>query len=128
MHKYIEPVSVRSAKVDVVRLGEESGVPVGTYVQLFVDGSLIMSEAPIISGVKYSLRMIRAIIQRAEEDVLMAGLGIGHLSAITTALDKVKSVTVIEKNPDVIEAILPQLRERLPHQEKLTVVEGSLST
>lgn len=65
-----------------------------TYVRLVVDRTLFMTDA------YFERRTNRAVMERARGDVLVAGLGIGLI--LDPILKKAKSVTVVEKNADVI--------------------------
>jgi len=80
------------------------GVPPGKYVRLFVDGDLMMSYTP------EEIRSNMDFIIFATGDVLVAGLGLGVILHKPLEREDVKSILVIEKSQDVIDAVLPHIR------------------
>lgn len=93
----------------------------GRYVRLTVGGSVVMSNTP------FEERTNREFKQKAKGDVLIAGLGVGMI--IVPLLDdpEVTSITVIERNSDVIVLVLPQLRA-LPGGGKVKVHNADITT
>jgi len=68
-----------------------------TYCRLLINGSVVMTDAEF----ERSTNMLPVI--RAKGDALIAGLGIGLI--LEPFLKQCTSVTVIEKEPDVIELV-----------------------
>lgn len=87
----------------------------GKYARLIIDGSVVMSDTDMEKTSN------RSVVNKAHGNVLIAGLGLGMI--ILPLLDKteVKSITVIEKNPDVINLVYPHLKS-----EKLTVINADI--
>lgn len=100
------------------------GVEPGKYVRLCTrdlpsDGwTLMMSDTP------FEVRSALGFIGEATGDVLILGLGLGATTVPVLAKPEVTSVTVIEKNMDVIDLVMGPLR-RQPGGEKLTVVHDN---
>lgn len=144
MHKIIPPGETKTARILHDEYTEEEVLfdnvaaavkdrpdrvcPPGKYTRLLTkqvpqnattDGAwlVMMSDAP------YEIRSSMEFIENAKGDVLVAGLGIGATLVPVLRKTSVKSVTVIEKNPDVITLVHPHLR-RVRCGDKLTVVEG----
>lgn len=69
------------------------------YCRLFVENRLMMTDA------EFERATNTKVIQRAKGNVLIAGLGIGLI--LDPIIDKASSVTVIEKNADVIKIVAP---------------------
>lgn len=100
----------------VVTGGRDGHVPVGRYARLFVDGGLMMSDTPM------EHRSNSTVVYQANGDVLIGGLGLGMIAHAIAAKPEVTSVTVIEKNPDVIKLVGPTV------PKKVTVIEGDIFT
>lgn len=80
-------------------------VPAGEYTRLEIDGRLMMSDTP------NELSMHCGFLRAANGTVLINGLGMG--CCLSEVLNKgcVTSVTVIEKNPDVVSLVGPHFPE-----------------
>jgi len=85
------------------------------YVKLLIDGRCWMSDAPD------ERELNRVIVERARGDVLICGLGLGMILLPILAKPEVQSVTVLEKNRNVIELIAPAYRSR-----KLVILEADV--
>lgn len=80
----------------------------GKYVKLYVDGELVMSDTNMEKDSN------REVINRACGDVLLVGLGIGlllHNLRQKMQEGVVRSVTVYEKEQDVIDLVAPYYRD-----------------
>ncbi len=84
-----------------------------TYTRLLVNGELWMTDA------EFECRTNIDMLHTAHGDVLIAGLGLGLILKPLLDKDSVKSVTVLERSPDVIALVGP-----LYQNEKLTIVEA----
>lgn len=80
--------------------------------QLWVHGKCVMNSAPDLE-----IGLNRPVIEAAQGDVLITGLGIGYILIPILAKPEVRSVTVIEKCQDVVDLVLPYLAH-----PKLTVI------
>jgi len=87
------------------------------YWRLLVNGSIMMSNA------EYEERTCAEAVFNATGDVLIAGLGLGMVLPPILAKPEVKSVTVVEINPDVIALVADAYKH-----PKLTVVQGDIFT
>lgn len=63
-------------------------------------------------------------IERATGKVITYGLGLGYYVYMASAKRNVESITVIEKNPDVISLFKKKLLPQFPDQKKVRIVEG----
>ena len=86
-----------------------SGVPSGSYIRLVSKadnkrGEVIMSDTPM------EKRTNAEFVQNAHGDVLIAGLGIGLILTAIQDKPEVRSITVIEKEEEIIELVGEQLK------------------
>ena len=82
-------------------------VDTGKHVQLFVNGSMVMSDT------RQEKRDNTEPIDRAEGDVLIAGLGLGMMLIPVALRESVKSITVLELSQDVIDLVWPKIEAHL---------------
>jgi spermidine synthase len=87
----------------------------GKYARLIIDGSVVMSDTDM------EKRSNTRVINNAHGNVLIAGLGLGMIILPLLENPEVKSITVIEKNPDVIKLVYPYLKS-----DKLTVINADI--
>ena len=91
------------------------GIPVGEYIRLTVNGTLMMSNTPM------EKRTSSNFVMNAQGDVLICGLGIGLVIMPLLENSEVKSITVVEKYQDVIDCVLPQIKP-YDTENKLNVI------
>jgi len=91
-------------------------VPTGKYVRLMDKYDCIMSNTSM------EKRTNREIIDIANGDVFIAGLGIGLIVLPIQNKDNVKSITILEKYCEVIELVGKQL----PLNEKVKIIHGDV--
>ena len=101
--------------------GREDPVEAGKYVQLRVNGDLMMSDTQMEQNSN------RKVLYRATGNVLIAGLGIGLILLPILSKPEVRSVTVIEKYQDVIDLTEEYLRmaAKTDHN-KLRIVQADI--
>lgn len=93
-------VDERQSSLDLIRSGSRY-VPPGTYKKLTRDGYVIMSNTP--AEIRDHLKFIHI----ARGHVLINGLGLGVALKVILDKDDVKSVTIIEISPYVINLVGP---------------------
>lgn len=91
-------------------------IPDNEYVKLIIDDEIMMSDAPM------ELASNELIINNAHGDMLIAGLGIGLILLPIAEKQNVNSVTVIEKNQNVIDIVSPQL----PIDSKVKIINADI--
>lgn len=94
---------------------EYLGFKAGEYVKL--------CRKPVTDGMMMSNTFMEKetqleVVENAHGDVLIAGLGIGMVLMAIQGLRKVNSVTVVEKEQEVIDLVKPQL----PLNQRVTVI------
>ena len=67
---------------------------------------------------------MREPIQKSRGRVLTLGLGMGYFAFHASQKDNVESVTVIEREPDVIALFKEHILPQFPHREKITVLQA----
>jgi len=125
MADILSPKEMGNFKIDYFEIGENpsfyairQGIPKGKYTRLYVNGELAMSDTPM------ERRTNSFITQNAFGDILIGGLGLGMILLEIQGNDKVNSITVIEKHPEVIEIVGRQL----PLNNKVKIIEGDIFT
>ena len=86
----------------------------GTYTRLIAKGcfaDVVMSDTPM------EIRTNMDFLYQAHGNILIGGLGLGIMLKILEKMNNIKSVTVIEKNQEVIDLVLDQLN--LPNNFKV---------
>lgn len=114
----IDRVEISKTVAMMSALSHKPGITMvdpGTYVRLFVNGQVTMSNT------RMERWSNREVVLRSNGRVLIAGLGIGMILAPILERDEVREVVVIEKSPDVIALVEPKYR-----CAKLRVVEGDI--
>lgn len=79
------------------------GITPGTYIKLSHNGECVMSDTDMEKKTNMDFYC------NAHGDVLIGGLGIGMIVLAIQDLPEVKSITVIEKYPEVIDMVASQL-------------------
>lgn len=79
----------------------------GTYTVLVADGELQMSDTPAEKA-DHEL-----VVRRATGDCLVMGLGLGMVASAMARKPEVRTVTVIEKNRDVIDLVAEHLSDKV---------------
>lgn len=117
---YITPMSSGNVSVDIMNYTTKtigfmesiSGIKKEKYARLKINGSCMMSETPMEHRTNYRF------ILNAYGDILIGGLGIGMIILPIQDSPNVKSITVIEKNLDVIKCI----QHQLPFNDKVKII------
>lgn len=107
---------------EAVTRGREGAAKVGTFAQLFIKGSLVMSDTEHERQSNWDL-----LSESHFGDILIAGLGLGMVLLPILARENVKSVTVIELSQDAIDLVEHHIREAAGRNaDKLTVICGDI--
>lgn len=79
------------------------GIMPGTYIRLTHNGECVMSDTNMEKNTN------REFCSKAYGDIIIGGLGIGMIIMAIQDKPEVKSITVIEKNQEVIDMVASQL-------------------
>jgi hypothetical protein len=114
--KTVGDFSLKKFSIDNSNRGFRCTIPNGNYISLMEKGSCVMSDTPM------EKRTNLEFIEKAHGDVLIAGLGIGLIVLPIQNKEEVKSITILEKNKEVIELVA----EKLPFNDKVKVMQGDI--
>lgn len=84
--------------------GQNEYIEEGKYARLVIDNTIVMSDTGM------EKRSNQDIINNANGDILIAGLGLGMIILPLLEKQDVKSITVIEKNQNVIDLVYPHIK------------------
>ena len=121
MHEILNEGKIGEFKLDKFEITQENrsfrcDIPTGRYVRLMDKYDCVMSNTSM------EKRTNREIIDMANGDVFIAGLGIGLIVLPIQDKDNVKSITILEKYLEVIELVGKQL----PLNEKVKIIHGDV--
>jgi spermidine synthase len=118
----IEHFDVNSHESAMTAFRRGEFVPEGRYARLRVNGGVMMSDTRMeqVSNLE--------AVHRATGDVLIAGLGLGLILIPILRLERVSSVTVIEKYADVMALVQGPIRQRVGERAaaKLHVINADI--
>lgn len=103
-------------------LHPEEWIAPGKYARLLINGGTVMSDTQMEQRSNYEA------VSKATGHVLIAGLGLGMVLLPILKKKDVKSVTVIEKNPDVIAMITSAICKAVGKvaAKKLNVIQADI--
>jgi hypothetical protein len=121
MHQYLKPGKVGSFSLDQFEINDSNRpwryyLADGKYVRLCDRTGCVMSDTDM------EKRTNRDFVYYANGDVFIAGLGIGLIVLPIQEKEEVKSITVLEKYPEVIELVGKQL----PLNDKVKIIQGDV--
>lgn len=91
-------------------------IPKGSYIRLIDKNDCIMSDTPM------EKRTNSKFVENANGDVFIAGLGIGLIILAIQDKEEVRSITVLEKEEDIIKLVGSQL----PLNKKVKIIKGDV--
>ena len=123
MHEILEVGKVGNFELSKFEITRENrpfrcDIPDGKYVRLMdISGrECVMSDTPMEKSTNYDF------VRKAHGVVFIAGLGIGMIVLAIQDKENVKSITILEKNQDVIDLVAPQL----PLNDKVKIIQGDV--
>ena len=140
MHEIVAPATVGKARVYHLRITEEFSYK--SMIKAIVTQSdefctprtvtiLKIGRKVMMSDADMERRSNLLAYAQARGDVLIGGLGIGMLPVALCSRPGVRSITVIEKNPDVYAAVMPSLAKyfaKVSSQVRVRVCLGDVFT
>lgn len=123
MQEILNEGEINKFKLEKYEIGKNKrpvrcNIPAGKYI------SLVDTKDPfngcIMSNTPMEKRTNRDILGRAHGDVFIVGLGIGLIVLPIQEKEEVKSITILEKHPEIIELVGKQL----PLNEKVRIIQG----
>jgi hypothetical protein len=122
MAELLQPGKIGDFELDVFEISNQNrspwreAIPHGTYARLRHRGECVMSETPM------EKRTNSGFVHNAHGDVFIAGLGIGMIVLPIQDRDNVRSITILEKYPEVISLVGSQL----PLNHKIKIIQGDV--
>lgn len=125
LSEYIKPRRIGDWEIDTFDISHKKdfraildGIPDGRYVRLRHKGQVVMSNTLM------EQRTNRFFCCNAYGDILIGGLGIGMIIMDIQDDERVTSITVIEKNQEVIDLVASQL----PLNSKVKIICADVFT
>ena len=111
------------ARRDPILLSDFREIPqIGYFEKAFEFPAIHENGVEWMSVKPNEVETMKAPIQRSHGRVLTLGLGMGYFAFHASQKDNVESVTVIEREPDVISLFKEHILPQFPHREKITVI------
>lgn len=103
--------------------GRGRAVPAGIYTRLTRTKDY---TGPMMTDTPAEIRDHLGFIRRASGQILIGGLGLGMVVQACLRGKKTNTVTVIEKDPDVIKLVAPHYKKR--YRKRFEVIEADVFT
>jgi len=122
MHEILEEGKVGRFELKKFSIGNSdframmNGISKGDYIKLQTPSDVIMSNTSM------EKRSNTRFVMDAHGNVFIAGLGIGLIVLPIQEKEEVKSITILEKYPEVIELVGKQL----PLNDKVKIIQGDV--
>lgn len=97
---------------------------IGCFLQEFPFLAIRENERIWMSVTPHEINTMSEPIEKAKGKVLVLGLGLGYFPFMVLRKEEVDSVTVIEKNPEIISLFKENILPFFPNKEKLEIIEG----
>lgn len=95
---------------------------IGFFPTAYRYPAVFQNDREWMSVVPNEVETMKAPIAAARGRVLTYGLGLGYFAFHAAEKAEVSAVTVVERDPDVIDLFLGHILPQFPHREKITVV------
>ena len=125
MHKVLNENEIGNFKLEKFEINQDNRsfrcyIPDGKYIRL-LDKSAGWNDC-VMSDTQMEKKTNRDFVMKANGDVFIAGLGIGMIVLPIQEKEDVRSITILEKYPEVIELVGNQL----PLNEKVKILQGDV--
>ena len=109
---------------DMPSLRDEIVVPkIGFFTKKVSFPAVYEGNTPWVSVCPSEIFSMEPDVNAAYGNTLVLGLGLGYYPFRISFSEKVKSITIVEKNPDIISLFQKEILPQFPHREKIRVVE-----
>lgn len=98
--------------------------PIGYFEEEFPYPALLEGEEIWMSIIPHEIETMASSIEEAKGKVLVYGLGLGYFAYMAAEKEEVASVTVIEKDEELVAWFLDAVLPLFPHQEKVKIIQG----
>lgn len=97
---------------------------IGYFAEEFPFPAVLENGIEWMTVTPNEVETMRAPIKECHGKVLTLGLGLGYFAFHASQKQDVTSLTVVERNPDVIELFRKYLLPQFPHKEKIRIVQA----
>jgi len=121
MHEILSEGKINNFKLEKFEINKENrpircNISDGKYIRLLNKKECVMSNTDMEKNTNWK------IVNVANGDVFIAGLGIGLIILPIQEKENVKTVTILEKYPEIIELVGKQL----PLNDKVKIIQGDV--
>lgn len=110
---------------DIVTLPDMSEVaPLGFFTEEFKFPAVLEGGNEWMTLTPIDVDTVTEAIDEAHGNVITFGLGLGYYTYMVSRKENVKSVTVIEKNPDVIKLFTDMILPRFTDKDKVKIINA----
>ena len=102
--------------------------PLGYFKEEFPYPALIEKERTYMSLIPHEMETMKEAIGKAKGNVATYGLGMGYFAFMASNKPDVSSVTVLERDSDVIDIFKSFFLPLFPHKEKIHIVQADALT
>ncbi len=97
---------------------------IGYFCENFAYLAVIKDDVVWMSTDPNEINTMRPSIEKASGDVLAFGLGLGYFPLMCAAKSNVSSVTIVEKDPKIIEIFRKHILPLCEFKDKIHIIEG----
>ena len=97
---------------------------IGYFTENFQYLAVIKDDVVWMSTDPNEINTMRPSIDKAHGNVLAFGLGLGYFPLMCAAKEEVKSVTVVEKDPEIIKIFKKHILPLSIYKDKIRIIEG----
>ena len=102
--------------------------PVGYFRQAFPYPALVEKDRTYMSLIPHEMETMKEAIKKAKGNVATYGLGMGYFAFMVSSKTEVTSLTVLERDQDVIDIFTSFFLPLFPHKEKIHIVKADALT
>ena len=108
---------------DIKANGYKEYSQIGYFTQKFSYLALTEGQNVWMSLNPNEIETMKPYIKKGEGHVLVLGLGMGYVPFMLAVKDDVKSITIIEKDPEIIALFKSLIYPSFPRKEKIRIIE-----
>ena len=98
--------------------------PLGYFRESFPYPALVEKDRTYMSLIPHEMETMKEAIAKARGEVATYGLGMGYFAFMASRKEEVASVTVLERDPDVIDIFRAFFLPLFPHPEKIHIIQA----
>lgn len=97
---------------------------IGYFDESFLYLAVLKDDVVWMSTDPNEINTMSSSIKKAKGNVLAFGLGLGYFPIMCASKKEVTSVTVVEKDPEIIKIFKKHILPLFEYKEKITIIEG----